>query len=355
MPGAEAIAADEIRDDLEGEIKRAGRGTVVFRVPEITPDILRLRTTEDVFALAWGSDSLSYRAADLELIRKWTALRADWNELLRIHHAIRRKPKGKPTYRLVAQMTGEHGYRRLDALEALAKGLAGKLPVSWRPAEENASVEIWLTIHGDTAVCGIRLSDRSMRHRSYKLEHLPASLRPTVAAALVHVAQCKPGQTIVDPMCGAGTILAECLARKDLSARYASSHVLGADIDLNALRAARPNLRHFVDEPLLCRWDATRLPLASATVDRIVSNPPFGLQLGRPEAMADFYAAIVKEYDRVLRPEGRAALLVSDLRALKDAARLVHWRQEGQWRLRLLGQPAMLTVWRKPSPSTILH
>src|SRR5439155_8158347 len=139
------------------------------------------RTTEDIFLLAWGTDKLTYRAEDLDHIRRWTAHDADWTQLLRIHHALRSKPKGKPTFRLVTQMTGQHGYRRADASKALAKGLAGKLPASWRFAEENAAVEIWLTIHGATAVCGLRLSDRTMRHRTYKREHLPASLRPTVA------------------------------------------------------------------------------------------------------------------------------------------------------------------------------
>src|SRR5207244_1805177 len=115
------------------------------------------------------------------------------------------------TYHLVTQMNGEHGYRRTDAREALARGLAGKLPASWRQAEEDAAVEVWLTIEGSTAVCGLRLSDRTMRHRKYKLEHLPASLRPTVAAAMVRLADLKPRMVVLDPMCGAGTILAEVL------------------------------------------------------------------------------------------------------------------------------------------------
>src|SRR5581483_11332324 len=121
-------------------------------------------------------------------------------------HAIRPKPKGKPTFHLVTQMTGEHGYRRTDARKALVRGLAGKLPASWRQVEENAAVEIWLTIHGATAVCGLRLSDRTMRHRGYKGEHLPASLRPSLAAAMVRLAGVQPGQVLIDPMCGAGTI-----------------------------------------------------------------------------------------------------------------------------------------------------
>src|SRR5262249_22286324 len=114
FPGLEEIAAEEIAAELHGEVKRTAAGLLVFRVPQVDPEILRLRTVEDVFLLAWGTDQLTYRAADLKRIRAWTAHDVDWQRLLRIHHAVHPKPKGKPTYRLVAQMTGEHGYRRTD-------------------------------------------------------------------------------------------------------------------------------------------------------------------------------------------------------------------------------------------------
>src|SRR6516165_3294465 len=109
-PGLEPIAAEEIERDLGGEVKKTGPGLVVFRVPKIDESLLRLRTTEDVFLLAWGTDQLSYRAEDLERIRRWTARDADWQNLLRVHHLVRPKPKGRPSYRLVTQMEGEHGY-----------------------------------------------------------------------------------------------------------------------------------------------------------------------------------------------------------------------------------------------------
>src|SRR5215475_3453550 len=118
LPGLEAVAADEIAHDLGGTVKRTGEQVVVFRVKDIDSSILRLRTTEDVFLLAWGTDQLTYRAEDLERIRRWTAHEANWQNLLRIHHAIRPKPRGKPSFRLVAQMQGEHGYRRTDARTA---------------------------------------------------------------------------------------------------------------------------------------------------------------------------------------------------------------------------------------------
>src|SRR5262249_33771587 len=176
LPGLEEIAGEEITGVLKGEVKRTAGGLIVFRVPEIDENLLRLRTTEDVFLLAWGTDKLSYRAEDLERIRRWTAKEADWPRLLRLHHAVHPKPKGKPGYRLVTQMTGTHGYRRIDAGKALAQGLAGKLPASWRPAEEKAAVEIWLTIHAAPAACGPPPSARPPRPPPHQQQQMPPPL-----------------------------------------------------------------------------------------------------------------------------------------------------------------------------------
>src|SRR5262245_47356526 len=95
VPGLETVAADDIRDVLDAEVKRTSRGIVVFRAPHIDRSLLTPRTTEDVFLLAWGTDELTYRAGDLEQIRRWTAHEARWDRLLPLHHAIRPKPKGK--------------------------------------------------------------------------------------------------------------------------------------------------------------------------------------------------------------------------------------------------------------------
>jgi 23S rRNA G2445 N2-methylase RlmL len=344
--GLEPVAADEITRDLDGEVKKTSRGIVVFRVPAITPDLLKLRTTEDVYLLAWGSNSLTYKADDLKTIRRWTAKQADWQHLLKLHRSIRPSPKGRPTFHLVCQMQGEHGYRRVDALNALAEGLSGKIPAGWEPVDENAYLEIWLTIHGKTAVCGVRLSDRTMRHRTYKREHIVASLRPTVAAAMVRLAGASPGMTVLDPFCGAGTILAEQI---ELSRRRKAGmvHLIGGDIDPNAVFTTRENLERL--GPVgLCRWDARALPLATESVDRIVSNPPFGKQLATLEEIGPLYAAAATEWDRVMRPGGRAVLLVAEQETLREAVKPFGWRPVRLLRVRILGQPATLSVWQKP-------
>jgi 23S rRNA G2445 N2-methylase RlmL len=348
--GLEDIAAGEIAQSLGGKSKRSGGGIVVFRLADIDRDILQLRTTEDVFLYGWGTDELSYRAKDLESIERWTDRSVRWDQLLKIHHAVTPKPKGKPTYHFVTQMEGVHGYRRVDAKQALMRGLAGKLPASWKYAEENASVEIWLTINGAMAICGMRLSDKTMRHRTYKHEHLPASIRPTVAAAMVRLADLKPNQTVLDPMCGAGTMLAEAYlftkGKKTSEGTSWQTRFVGGDVDKGHVRAALANLRpfHIAD---IRDWDARDLPLDDASVDRILCNPPFGKQLSTPEEIVPLYRESIRAMDRVLRPGGKAVLIVADAPALRGAVEVVGWKQERQAQVRMLGQRAFIGVYRK--------
>jgi 23S rRNA G2445 N2-methylase RlmL len=345
--GLEPVAADEITRDLGGEVKKVSRGVVVFKLDQVTPALLKLRTTEDVFLLAWGSDTLTFRPPDLDNFRKWTARKPDWPHLFKLHHSVRPKTRGKPTFHLVCQMQGEHGYKRADARAALTAGLAGHIPAGWHPADQNAWLEVWLTIRGQTAVCGLRLTDRTMRHRTYKEDHVLASLRPTVAAAMVRLAGVGPGMTVLDPMCGAGTILAETIevAKRRRGERV---RVVGGDSDPNAVFVAGQNLAN-VGPADLARWDSRRLPLAGASVDRIVCNPPFGKQLASADEVPPLYAAAAGEWDRVLRPGGRAVFLVMEQDALRVPLRARNWTPSRQLRVRVLGQPAVLSVWQKPA------
>jgi 23S rRNA G2445 N2-methylase RlmL len=348
MGGLETVAAEEITRDLGGEVKKTSRGLVVFRVEELTPAVLSLRTTEDVFLLAWGSDTLSYKSKDLDSIRSWTARKPDWERLFRLHHRIRPRTRGRPTYHIVCQMQGEHGFRRADARAALNDGLAGKIPRGWQYAEENAWLEVWLTIYGQTAVCGVRLSDRTMRHRTYKLDHVAASLRPTVAAAMVRLAGIGPGMTVLDPMCGAGTLLAEALLVAGTRGRTGPVRVLGGDIDPNAVFVSSQNLAHL--GPVgLARWDTRALPLPTACVDRVVTNPPFGKQLESIERLGPLYEAAAAEWDRVLRPGGRAVLLVMEHDLLRRVLVTRGWKPARVLRVRVLGQPCVMSVWNKPA------
>src|SRR5258706_14284592 len=63
---------------------------------------------------------------------------------------------------------------------------------------------------GTWALIGVRLFDEPLSRRTYRVVNLRGALRPTVAAALVRIANQGRGRPrIWDPFCGSATILSE--------------------------------------------------------------------------------------------------------------------------------------------------
>jgi 23S rRNA G2445 N2-methylase RlmL len=158
----------------------------------------------------------------------------------------------------------------------------------------------------DKVVLGLRLSDERMRHREYKHEHLPASLRPTLAYALVWLSKIEATDTFLDPMCGAGTILIE----RAQAGRYAQ--IYGGDLRPEAVSAALTNIGNKYKPIAVQEWDARDLPFGSQSIDKIVSNLPFGKQIGSPEENQELYGSFLGETSRVLKAGGRAVFLTSE-------------------------------------------
>jgi tRNA (guanine6-N2)-methyltransferase len=154
--------------------------------------------------------------------------------------------------------------------------------------------------------------------------------------------------SVLDPMCGVGTILAETLERSKI-ANIKPLLLLGGDLEMEAVRAAAPNLRS-LGRVFLHQWDARALPFPDGSIDRIITNPPFGKQLGTPETIGPLYRQALREFDRVLKPRGKAVFLVSEFAALKAACGVVSWKLESSTKVRVLGQGAILSVWQKPAP-----
>ena len=149
---------------------------------------------------------------------------------LSIHKQFNGLPRGRTRYRVIVQasMQGWQSYRR-NQMQGLLNGLCIAAFPKWRLVPDDAHVELWLQQTGRQVRLGLRLTDRTMRHRTYKIANRPASLRPTIARALVQLTRRKDGDVFLDPMCGAGTVMIE----RALAGRYAL--VQGGDIDEQAV------------------------------------------------------------------------------------------------------------------------
>ncbi len=320
MPGIEQIAWLEVRKRFphaalqEYLFAKDKNGILVFSYGGSPDDVLALRTVEDVFLLALSAEIAARTWSGLQEVTQAIEREALVEQAVRVFRK-QRKLSPRLTYRIVTRLEGQHQYRRKDVEQAAQKGLERRFGDAWKLVEEEADLEVWVNLLGTRLLCGLRLSDRTMRHREYQSVHLPASLRPSVAAAMVLLTEPDENDTFLDPMCGSGTLLAERI----LGGAY--RQVLGGDIDGRAVGAARQNLKGLGAHWQVSRWDARKLPLASASVDAVATNPPFGKQIGSPQELGQLYPTFVAEVARVLKPGGRAVVLTSQYGLLKEAVR----------------------------------
>jgi tRNA (guanine6-N2)-methyltransferase len=322
VPGLEDLASTELQRAganitavLKGFDKRDS--IVVFTAPDVAR-VLRCGTIEDVFHTLLDAPTPSGNAAPKRLAELID--RASFERALAVHHAARPK-KGGRSYKVVARVAGRHPFRREDVQHAFERAMARLLP-RWTPATEMAAVELWVQVIGERTLVGLRVSGDELAARRYKRAHLPASLKPTVARALVLLSDPRPDDVVIDPMCGAGTLLRE---RADAGR---AELALGGDVDAGALAAARVNAGR---KPTLAQWDATRLPLHDRCVDVVITNPPYGRQHEALLGIERLYARAMREAARVLRPDGRCVVLTGEpdvlLRALPPPLRVTSRRR----------------------------
>jgi predicted RNA methylase len=108
----------------------------------------------------------------------------------------------------------------------------------------------------------------------HKPHNSMVALPVRIAKAMLNLTA-RPGDTVLDPFCGTGTI--------PLLAAWAGLRAVGSDISPACVGHARQNLAHFGCSATLLRADAREL---DQTADCIVSNPPYGVYSHlAPEAM----------------------------------------------------------------------
>jgi tRNA (guanine6-N2)-methyltransferase len=172
---------------------------------------------------------------------------------------------------------------------------------------------------------GAEIGALFVTQRHGDLLHTPASTNPVAAAVMVRLAKIEPGQAVLDPCCGAGTLLVMAgeVTRPGL--------LLGVDVQRRWLSMAGENMRTrgllpgrgaaLATRPAvgLVRADAARLPIDTGTLDRVVANLPFGKRVGSHRVNAELYPAMLREIARALRSGGRAVLLTDDKRLLRES------------------------------------
>jgi len=299
--GLERIAGEEIGELLPGarvEVRpEAERGRVFFTYPGLVSDTFRLRSVENVFAYIGEFEGVAPEPEGLEQIRRGIAA-LDLQPALRLSQQLRPAPVA-PSFRCSTKRAGTHDYTSLEVMAAAGAGVWDQ--TQWRVDLTGHDYDIHADLTEDWCLVGLRLTTESLRRRT-RVVHTSASLNPTVAYAMCRLSEPVAGEFCVDPMCGGGTVLIE-------RAVCGPALLAGGDLFAHPVAMTARNLEAAAAPATLFRWDARALPLATESVDKIISNPPWGRRAGSHTANRHIYPGLVRELARVLRVGGVAVVL----------------------------------------------
>ena len=188
--------------------------------------------------------------------------------------------------------------------------------------EDKEKYPIYVFIHKDKVTLTIDTSGTALHKRGYRERANKAPIRETLAAAIMELVPWRPGRTLVDPMCGSGTLLIEAamkginmapgLNREFISEKWrtmdkkiwwdvrreayaqidedANFKIYGYDIDEEALEIARENAEIAgVEDYIEFRYgDATEFS-SDEEYGFIVTNPPYGERLEDADTVKMLY------------------------------------------------------------------
>ncbi|MCI0452804.1 MAG: THUMP domain-containing protein [Candidatus Latescibacteria bacterium] len=192
-----------------------------------------------------------------------------------------------------------------------------------RPSIETIEPDLWINLylHANKATLSIDVSGGSMHRRGYRVESVEAPMQETVAAAMLALSEWDGSTPLFDPMCGSGTILCEALMRycrvpagylrtrfgferlpdfdregwralkceADTAIRMLPKPLIkGSDASADAVRAARANLARLPGGRTVSVEKRRFEDIERIDGATIVTNPPYGLRIGKRDAMPEF-------------------------------------------------------------------
>lgn len=172
---------------------------------------------------------------------------------------------------------------------------------------------------------------------AWRVAEVPAASHPSVAAALVQLAEVCAGEQVWDPFCGSGLEVIEAAKRGAVAS--------GTDLDEEALAAAAQNIAAAGVTAKLARSDAR--VYACYPVDAIVTNPPLGSRV-QVDAIA-LLTDCASQFARQLGDRGRLVWITPASRKTSPALEAAGLRLVRRLAVDLGGVRGHVERWDKPA------
>ena len=382
----------------------AGCGKLAFSVPrprdaagwqELSDRIAAIPCVQCLLApiavatVSLERDGLAQIGVAIGASERWDEALATWRGLLPD------RATEVPSFRGSAVRDGRHAYDSTAVGMHVGEAVGSRFP-EWRVDLTGFTLEVVALVLQSSAVIGITLSS-GLKFKNSMASPEPYPLLPhrdicgrmrsSTAWLCVALAAPQPGDVLLDPMCGVGTIPLEAAAARE------SLVTLAGDVDAHSLAQAAANGRALERARLAAAagklaalplgadgaipewvarerryakraagsgllpavWSAEGLPLRTACVDVIVVDLPFG-NLHKAN-INKFYPSALREMARVLRPgTGRLVTLSPSVRCMTLCLERQRelWEPLEQLAVNCGGGLCVLCLWRRteqPAPA----
>jgi tRNA (guanine6-N2)-methyltransferase len=109
-----------------------------------------------------------------------------------------------------SERIGVHDFTSMDVSRVVGQAAIDSYQEAYRTRLkvdlDEPDVEIYALVRDDEFVLGVNTTGRSLHKRGYKVYEHPAALKPTIASAMLEIAEWPNGEGLIDPMCGGATI-----------------------------------------------------------------------------------------------------------------------------------------------------
>ncbi|NDJ60420.1 MAG: methyltransferase domain-containing protein [Chloroflexi bacterium] len=274
---------------------------------------------------------------------------ANFREIQTLIETVRSAERGDyQTLHLAAAGSDTVLMQRLKSEFAQQTGLAladdkGDLLIRLRPSAQSAQSS---TAAGDQPGWDvlIRLGARPLATRDWRQCNYEGALNATVAHVMALLTNPAPTDTYVNLGCGSGSLLIERCAAGD------ARQVVGVDNDPAVLRCAAANREasEYASRSTLARADIRSTPFATASVDALSIDLPFGQRVGSHEQNRTLYPATLREAARIARPSAPFVVITHELRLMEAVlSQQSAWRLERELRIVLRGLHPRIFVLRR--------
>lgn len=173
-----------------------------------------------------------------------------------------------------------------------------------------------------------------LRNKTEREGALPA----TIAGAMAFLSNPKKGEKVLDPVCGAGTLLLE------LAAINKNIIIKGFDVDKRAVNIAQKNLSNYKTE--ISHQDVLSLKNLPTGYDILIANLPFGIQFNTEDENKVLYKKISNLLEQNESKDFRGIFITTDIDNFYSAFR--NFKLEKEINTKVKGLSAKIFIIKKP-------